>query len=141
MRVVGRKASCPENPRRLDTTGCKEVAKESRDVSRLGSREVLVARDVLVLATRGCLAAVMAEIIATVELVNIASRSAIVRVSAKLAGASVLIKKEYLGEAMRCGFITGLKREDRMRQAQACQLTVKVKEELHRVRQPEAEAG
>ena len=36
---------------------------------------------------------------------------------------------------MRCG----LKREDRMRQAQACQLTLKVKEERHRVWQPEAE--
>ena len=35
----------------------------------------------------------------------------------------------------------GLEKEDRMRQAQACQLTLKkVKEERHRVWQPEAEA-
>jgi hypothetical protein len=35
----------------------------------------------------------------------------------------------------------GLKKEDSMRQAQACQLTLKmVKEERHRVWQPEAEA-
>ena len=53
-----------------------------------------MARDVLVLATRGVWAAVMAAIIATVELVNIASRSAIVRVAAKLAGASVLDESE-----------------------------------------------
>jgi hypothetical protein len=35
----------------------------------------------------------------------------------------------------------GLEKEDRMRQVQACQLTLKkVKEERHRVWQPEAEA-
>ena len=94
MRFVRRKASVPENPRRLDTMGGKDVAKESRDVSGRGAREVLVARDVLVLATRGCLAAVMAAKIATVALVKIASRSAIVRVAAKLAGASVLDESE-----------------------------------------------
>jgi hypothetical protein len=66
IQVFGRKASGPENPRRLDTAGCKEVTKESRDVTGLGAREVLVARDVLVLATRGCWAAVKAAIIATV---------------------------------------------------------------------------
>jgi hypothetical protein len=44
---------------------------------------------------------------------------------------------EYLRVTMRWG----LKKEDRMRQAQACQLTLKmVKEERHRVWQPEAEA-
>ncbi len=53
-----------------------------------------MARDVLVLATRGVWAAVMAAIIATVELVNIASRSAIFLVSAKFAGASVLDESE-----------------------------------------------
>ena len=94
MQVFGRKASGPENPLRIDTAAFKEITKESRDVSGLGSREVLVARDVLVLATRGCLAAVMAAKIATVALVKIASRSAIVRVAAKLAGASVLDESE-----------------------------------------------
>ena len=66
MQVFGRKASGPENPLRIDTAAFKEITKESRDVSGLGSREVLVARDVLVLATRGCWAAVMATNIATV---------------------------------------------------------------------------
>jgi hypothetical protein len=37
IHVVGRKASCPENPRRLDTTISEEVAKESRDAFRLGA--------------------------------------------------------------------------------------------------------
>ena len=66
MQVFGRKASGPENPLRIDTAAFKEITKESRAVSGLGSREVLVARDVLVLATRGCWAAVMATNIATV---------------------------------------------------------------------------
>jgi hypothetical protein len=44
---------------------------------------------------------------------------------------------KYLRAPMR----RGLEKEDRMRQAQACQLTLKmVKEERHRVWQPEAEA-
>ena len=44
---------------------------------------------------------------------------------------------KYLRVTMR----RGLEKEDRMRQAQACQLTLKkVKEERHRVWQPEAEA-
>ena len=106
MRVVGRKPSGPENPRRLDTADGKEVVKESRDVSGLGAREVLVARDVLGLATRGCLVAVMAAIIATVAIVNIASRSAIVRVAAKLAGSSVLDESERQVESLRVAMRT-----------------------------------
>ena len=47
MQVCGRKARGPENLLRLDTAVFKEVTKESRDVSGLGAREVLVARDVL----------------------------------------------------------------------------------------------
>jgi hypothetical protein len=66
MQVCGRKARGPENLLRFDIAAFKEVTKESRDVSGLGAREVLVAWDVLVLATRGCWAAVMAAIIATV---------------------------------------------------------------------------
>jgi len=58
MQVCGRKARGPENLLRLDTAVFKEVTKESRDVSGLGAREVLVAR--------GCWAAVLAAIIATV---------------------------------------------------------------------------
>jgi hypothetical protein len=47
MQVCGRKARGPENLLSLDTAAFKEVTKEDRDVSGLGSREVLVARDVL----------------------------------------------------------------------------------------------
>jgi hypothetical protein len=47
MQVCSRKARCPENLLRRDTADFKEVTKEGRDVSELGSREVLVARDVL----------------------------------------------------------------------------------------------
>ena len=47
MQVYSRKARGPENLLRRDTVSFKEVTKEGRDVSELGSREVLVARDVL----------------------------------------------------------------------------------------------
>jgi hypothetical protein len=47
MQVCCRKARCPENLLRLDTAAFKEVTKEGRDVSGLGSSEVLVALDVL----------------------------------------------------------------------------------------------
>jgi hypothetical protein len=47
MQVCSRKARCPENLLRRDTAAFKEVTKEGRDVSELGAREVLVARDVL----------------------------------------------------------------------------------------------
>ena len=47
MQVCGRKTRGPENLLSLDTAAFKEVTKEDRDVSGLGSREVLVARDVL----------------------------------------------------------------------------------------------
>jgi hypothetical protein len=66
MQVCGRKALGPENLLGLDAVAFKEVTQESRDVSGLGAREVLVARDVLVLVTRGCWATVLAAIIATV---------------------------------------------------------------------------
>ena len=47
MQVYSRKARGPENLLRLDTAAFKEVTKEGRDVSGLGSSEVLVALDVL----------------------------------------------------------------------------------------------
>ena len=82
MQVCGRKVLGPENLLRLDTVAFKEVTQEGRDVSGSGEREVLVALDVLVLATLGCWAAVLATIIATVL------------TTAELAGARLLNHRE-----------------------------------------------
>jgi len=66
VQVVGRKVVGLENLLRLDAALFKEVDQESRDVLGLRAREVLVSLDVLVCATRGCWAALLATISATV---------------------------------------------------------------------------
>ena len=62
MQVVWRKVVGLENLLRLDAALFKEVDQESRDVLGLRAREVLVSLDVLVCATRGCWAALLAKI-------------------------------------------------------------------------------
>ena len=102
IQVFGRKTRFPENPQRLDTSGCKEVTKENRDVSGLGASEVLVSMDVFVIATRGCWAAVMAAIIRHVA----AASSKTVKVDARATASdckNALITRHTWGRARTRG--------------------------------------